>query len=185
MGQTCCNFSSKDPNAMSVNGSSINKMGGATKVQVQELTPQLKEALTFAKQHEKKLVKIQAAVRGYLIRRQLAPKKPSRKSSRKNQSANKGKNEQVGDIGAAILSHRSAGGHGVCKGGGMAGNTSHKGLDFAKALKSLPDYSSFATRETEKQLGPFIYDLDDKKLFGTELLTRGPYELDNGAIYQG
>ena len=67
----------------------------------------------------------------------------------------------------------------------MAGNTSHKGLDFANALKSLPDYSSFATRETEKQLGPFIYDLDDKKLFGTELLTRGPYELDNGAIYQG
>jgi len=34
MGQTCCNFSSKDPNAMSVNGSSISKMGGATKVQV-------------------------------------------------------------------------------------------------------------------------------------------------------
>jgi hypothetical protein len=78
---------------MSVNGSSISKMGGATKVQVQELTPQLKEALTFARQHEKKLIKIQAVVRGYLVRRQLAPKKPARKSSRKNQSANKGKNE--------------------------------------------------------------------------------------------
>ena len=82
-----------------------------------------------------------------------------------------------------MLSHRSGGGHGICKGGGMAGHTGHRGINFAKALKSLPDYSSFATRETEKQLGPFVFDLDDKKLFGTDLLTRGPYELDNGAIY--
>jgi len=33
----------------------------------------------------------------------------------------RGKGEQIGDIGAALLSHRSGGGHGVCKGGGMAG----------------------------------------------------------------
>lgn len=44
----------------------------------------------------------------------------------------------------------------------MAGQSSHKGINFAKALKALPDYSSFATRETEKQLGQFVYDLDDK-----------------------
>jgi len=87
------------------------------------------------------------------------------------------------DVVEKLLSHRSGGGHGICKGGGMAGHTGHKGINFAKALKSLPDYSSFATRETEKQLGPFAFDLDDKKLFGNDLLTRGPYELDNGAIY--
>lgn len=81
-------------------------------------------------------------------------------------SINIGKGEHGGDIASAILSHRSAGGHGVCKGGGMAGNTSHKGLDFAKELKNLPDYSSYATRETEKQLGPFSYDNDKEKHYG-------------------
>jgi hypothetical protein len=49
----------------------------------------------------------------------------------------------------------------------------------------LPDYSSFATRETEKQLGPFVYDVDEKRMYDLEIITRGPYELDNGAIYQG
>jgi IQ calmodulin-binding motif len=83
MGQTCCNFSSKDPNAILVNGASITKMNGTAKVSVSELTPQLKEAMSFARQHEKKLVKIQAVVRGYLVRRHLIPKKPARRSSRK------------------------------------------------------------------------------------------------------
>jgi len=43
---------------MAVNGASITKMSAATKVSVQELTPQLKEALSFARQHEKKIIKI-------------------------------------------------------------------------------------------------------------------------------
>jgi hypothetical protein len=47
----------------------------------------------------------------------------------------------------------------------------------------MPDYSSFATRETEKQLGPFIYDIDPTVSSNIEIITRGPYELDNGAIY--
>lgn len=86
----------------------------------------------------------------------------------------------------AKLSHRSA--EVIFKGGGMPqrGNDSYRnGLVYAKALSSLPDYSSFATRETEKQLGPFNYDLDDNKMFELEIITRGPYELDNGAIFQG
>jgi hypothetical protein len=57
------------------------------------------------------------------------------------------------------------------------------GLVYAKALNDLPDYSSFATRETEKQLGPFVYDVDEKRMYDLEIITRGPYELDNGAIY--
>lgn len=54
---------------------------------------------------------------------------------------------------------------------------------YAKALTEMPDYSSFATRETEKQLGPFVYDIDPTAASNIEIITRGPYELDNGAIY--
>jgi len=57
MGQTCCNFQSKDPNALNVNGS-IKKMNGANKVTVTELTPKLQEAFNFAKLHEKKVIKV-------------------------------------------------------------------------------------------------------------------------------
>ena len=84
----------------------------------------------------------------------------------------------------AKLSHRS--GEVIFKGGGMPDRPkdSHRnGLVYAKALSELPDYSSYATRETEKMLGPFVYDMDDKILFDLEIITRGPYELDNGAIY--
>lgn len=82
------------------------------------------------------------------------------------------------------LSHRSN--EVIFRGGCMPGRDSFRnGLVYAKALSELPDYSSFATRETEKLLGPFEYDLDDKKLFDLEIITRGPYELDNCAIYQG
>jgi hypothetical protein len=63
------------------------------------------------------------------------------------------------------------------------GHSHRNGLIYAKELQVMPDYSSFAIRETEKQLGPFVYDLDDEKLFDMEIITRGPYELDNGAIY--
>ena len=45
----------------------------------------------------------------------------------------------------------------------------------------MPDYSNEQTRETEKQLGAFEYDQDEAQ-YG-DLITRGPYELDNGAIY--
>jgi hypothetical protein len=83
------------------------------------------------------------------------------------------------------MSHRS--GEVIFKGGGMPkGQESYRnGLVYAKALNDLPDYSSFATRETEKQLGPFVYDVDEKRMYDLEIITRGPYELDNGAIYQG
>ena len=157
-------------------------MGTASKLSVTELTPQLKEALIYAKQYENKIVKIQACVRGFLAIKQKFVKRPAKKSSRKLND--KKKDENGGEI-EAKLSHRSGGGR--FKGGGMAErqgpNSYRNGLVFAKALSSLPDYSSFATRETEKQLGPFIFDLDDKKLFQIEIITRGPYELDNGAIY--
>jgi hypothetical protein len=83
MGNTCCNYTPKDPNLLTVGGTKTEKMGGATKLSVQELTPQLKEALVYAKQHEKKVIKIQANVRGFLARKENFVKRPAKKSSRK------------------------------------------------------------------------------------------------------
>lgn len=115
MGQTCCNFSTKDPNTLAVGGTTT-KMNAATKVSVTELTPQLKEAMSFAKQHEGKVIRIQANVRGFIARKQASVRKPSKKSSRKHFVAKR--NENNGEI-EAKLSHRSGGGR--FKGGGMAG----------------------------------------------------------------
>ena len=49
----------------------------------------------------------------------------------------------------------------------------------------MPDYSNLATMETEKKLGPFVYDVDPASLKDIETISRGPYELNNGAIYFG
>ena len=48
----------------------------------------------------------------------------------------------------------------------------------------MPDYSNEATRQTEAQVGAFEYD-EDESQYGSDLIVRGPYELDNGAIYKG
>ena len=49
----------------------------------------------------------------------------------------------------------------------------------------MPDHSNPATRETEERLGPFIFDQEQNSPRDAELVTRGPYELDNGSIYHG
>ena len=49
----------------------------------------------------------------------------------------------------------------------------------------MPDYSNEATRETEKQIGPFKYQEDDQDSVESDLVTRGAYELDNGGVYVG
>ena len=48
----------------------------------------------------------------------------------------------------------------------------------------MPDYSNKETKEVEKHVGPFQFDLEEAK-YGTELITRGPYKLENGAVYKG
>ena len=48
----------------------------------------------------------------------------------------------------------------------------------------MPDHSNEATRSTEGRLGPFVYDKDEEFEF-SDIINRGPYELDNGAIYHG
>ena len=63
-------------------------------------------------------------------------------------------------------------------------DSSRNGLVFAKQITQMPDYSNQATRATEKEIIPFQYD-EDESQYGTELIVRGPYELDNRAIYKG
>lgn len=58
------------------------------------------------------------------------------------------------------------------------------GLVFAKQIIEMPDYSNEATRATEKEIFPFQYD-EDESQYGQDLIVRGPYELDNRAIYKG
>mmetsp|Transcript_27185 Transcript_27185/g.27056 ORF Transcript_27185/g.27056 Transcript_27185/m.27056 type:complete len:172 (+) Transcript_27185:57-572(+) len=53
-----------------------------------------------------------------------------------------------------------------------------------KLITNVPDYSNPATRATEAKLGAFHYDQDDQ-FDENDLIDRGPYELDNGAIYKG
>ena len=62
------------------------------------------------------------------------------------------------------------------------------GTAVAKPVARLPDYSNPATKATEDKLGAFNYDRDAppaSEQVGLELIQRQPYELDNGAIYQG
>ena len=54
----------------------------------------------------------------------------------------------------------------------------------AKPITNLPDYSNSATRATEAKMGGFTYD-QIPQATDKDLIPRQPYELDNGAIYQG
>ena len=53
-----------------------------------------------------------------------------------------------------------------------------------REIDVIPDYSNPETRATEQRLGPFKYDSppDDME---RDLETKGPFELDNEAIYVG
>ena len=57
-------------------------------------------------------------------------------------------------------------------------------LNGEKSLQDVPDYSNEKTRNTENSLGPFVYDMDESR-FGADTIVRGPFEIDNGAVYQG
>ena len=47
----------------------------------------------------------------------------------------------------------------------------------------MPDYSNPQTALTESRLAPFVYDKIDTDR--KDLVNRGPYELDNKAVYHG
>lgn len=47
----------------------------------------------------------------------------------------------------------------------------------------MPDHSNEKTRATEQRLGPFVYNKDEP--VNSDIIKRGPFELDNGAIFEG
>ena len=64
------------------------------------------------------------------------------------------------------------------------GKVIRKGGKQGKELNEMPDHLNDLTRGTEERLGPFIFDMPD----GPDahlLVSKGPFELDNGAIYFG
>lgn len=59
-----------------------------------------------------------------------------------------------------------------------------QGICYAKELKEMPDYSNASTRATEVRLGPFLFDREAMQQ-SPDIIDRGPYELNNGAVYHG
>lgn len=58
------------------------------------------------------------------------------------------------------------------------------GNSYARELKEMPDHSNEITRKTELRLGPFEFDMVESPR-ALDIVEKGPYELDNGAIYKG
>lgn len=52
-------------------------------------------------------------------------------------------------------------------------------------MKKCPDHSNEFTKAAEIRLGAFVYDQDDQLYNIGENFQKGPFELDNGAIYHG
>ena len=90
----------------------------------------------------------------------------------------------MSDLQKKMLSARSGQFRGGMPSNSRGNESQRNGLVYAKALSQMPDYSNEATRATEKQVGPFEWD-EDESQYGTDLIERGPFELDNGAIYKG
>ena len=67
---------------------------------------------------------------------------------------------------------------------GRSNESSRNELVFAKQVNEIPDYSNDATRATEQEIVAFVFD-EDMTIYGDDLISRGPYELDNRAIYHG
>lgn len=174
MGTTCCKYADKDLANQNFDEKTIEKR----KVKLYALDAEAgANALTKGKSNLKQVLKIQAFVRGCISRH-------------RNGTANKkkrGKKHASGKQGFSELEQKMLSARSGKYRGGMPSNrrdSNRNGLVYAKQLAEMPDYSNEATRATEKQVGPFEWD-EDESQYGADLIVRGPYELDNGAIYEG
>lgn len=112
---------------------------------------------------------IQARVRGYLTRRQI--------------EKTIGRRVKAESVGNKVRHHS----RNFSASGKMNVQPKLNGqmrIVYAKMLTEIPNYSNQATRQSERQAGPFKYD-EDRRHESEDLITRGPYELDNGSVYQG
>ena len=51
-------------------------------------------------------------------------------------------------------------------------------------LPAMPENSNQVSKATESRLGSFVWDIDSEFVL-LDLISRGPCELDNGAVYHG
>ena len=59
-----------------------------------------------------------------------------------------------------------------------------QGNSYARELREMPDHSNEFTRATEQKMGPFVFE-KESEANNPDIIKRGPYELDNGAIFEG
>ena len=123
----------------------------------QKLDPALDELMKEASKHQGEIARIQAGFRGYKARKEFQKVKGGGDADHNNPRQ------------SARLSQR---------------NDSRGNPAVARQLNEMPDYSNPATRLTEQKLGKFDYD-QPASPSAKNLIERGPYELDNGAIYVG
>jgi hypothetical protein len=58
------------------------------------------------------------------------------------------------------------------------------GKNNVMVLDEMPDFSNPVTRVAEEKCGPFQYD-EEEQLSSMPLLDKGPFKLNNGAVYFG
>ena len=119
-----------------------------------------------AKSNEHLIIKLQAKARGFLLRKynkqanDLVDAVP--KSSYRGNSNRPGRFRMVYEKGRPIMN----------------------GVEFAKELKEMPDYSNTFTKQVQAKLLPFQFDQSESPR-DSPLIDRGPIEMDNGCVYHG
>lgn len=115
-----------------------------------------------AQKHPNEIARIQAGFRGYKARKEF---KEIKKQNGGAMNSGRNKPRSSGRRSNRQPDPKNAG-------------------SYARQLDEMPDYSNPATKATEAKLGKFDYDQPSSPS-SKNLIERGPYELDNGAIYVG
>ena len=116
----------------------------------------------YYKQNLEKAVTIQRHYRGFVSRKKLGK-----------------------EAGPAVPASNGQPENGVNRGGEPGPEAEGQGQrPSGREISVVPDFSNPETKATELKLGPFKYTGDAPNT-DVGLMERGPYELDNGAIYLG
>jgi hypothetical protein len=158
--QLCCSYQPKDQHAQNYDDPKGIKKNGAA---ADNANDKFKDAMAIAKKNEKKILKLQAVVRGFLQRK--VNKLLKDVMEQKNQSNRSREKVPSGNV--------------FSKGKPLPNGC------FARELKEMPDHSNFATRATEARLRVFKFDGGQPEGLSLDLIDKGPFEMDNGAIFHG
>jgi hypothetical protein len=80
MGNSCCSYNPADPNSIPVNGADAQKTVKMTTNNI--MSPEVQRTYELAKANEKSVVKIQANVKGMLVRKEVKSAKKGKMSRR-------------------------------------------------------------------------------------------------------